>query len=114
MTARILLIPGKTRGHNLLLRAIALALRRPRLQCFDLGFSARYLFARLDSAKALLKIIRQRAGDDEFTLGNRVRKLQLARMQHQARRRSTMAAVKVVTQDGQTILREVYANLMGS
>src|ERR1043165_2497966 len=30
MTAR--LIPGKTRGHSLRLRAIALALRRPRLQ----------------------------------------------------------------------------------
>jgi len=40
MTARILLIPGKTRGHSLLLRAIALALCRPRLQCFDFGFSA--------------------------------------------------------------------------
>src|ERR1051326_8351405 len=32
MTARISLIPGKTRGHSLRLRAIALALRRPRLQ----------------------------------------------------------------------------------
>jgi hypothetical protein len=33
-----LLIPGKTRGHSLLLRATALALRRPRLQCFDFNF----------------------------------------------------------------------------
>jgi hypothetical protein len=35
MTARISLIWQKTRGHSLVLRAIALALRRPRLQCFD-------------------------------------------------------------------------------
>jgi ketosteroid isomerase-like protein len=34
MTARILLILEKTRGHSLRLRAIELALRRPRLQFF--------------------------------------------------------------------------------
>jgi hypothetical protein len=40
MTARILLIPGRAGGHKLLLRAIALALRRPRLQLGE-GFAPR-------------------------------------------------------------------------
>jgi hypothetical protein len=36
MTARISLIPGKARGHRLRLRAVALALRGPRLQLSEM------------------------------------------------------------------------------